>query len=372
MKHIAILAAALFAASSAMALPEGSVKVIVPQGTAEIAVIESTIADAYSGTRAPADTIPLQGQTIYSIPTDPEDAMSISVMIVNRPGPDGSMPAARVRPMTVYAAPGEEITLDMTKPLFPASGSELMDKISAWDIVSDSVFSSFRSLKDATDEERKAALDGFNELVTAQIKANADNPFGVYMITRVPGAGYMPAAYDLVNAEAAMAGILAPLYTEIGSMVEQTRARERAAEKIKAGLPAPAFSLPAPDGSMVSLADYKGKWVMLDFWGSWCGWCIKGIPQMKEQWGELKDRNVVFISVACGDSKDTWLEALKKYELPWVNCWQDPEAPRESQLSTLYAVAGYPTKLVIDPQGNIALIVVGEDPSFYDQLRALL
>lgn len=368
----ALLAAALGVAAAASAQNEGVIKVILPEGTQEIAVSESTIADYYSGTRPVLDTVSVAGQNPYEIAVDPQDPMAVTVRVVDRPV-NGVMRAVSMRPALAFAAPGEEITIDLRSPKFKVFGSALMDNITAWNIEADSLVMAFREMGDsATDEDRQAFLDSYSDRVKGLVTANADNAFGVYMLTMMTSSPELPATFDLLDADAVRSTILSPLYGSLAEHIESVRARERAAEKIKVGLPAPGFTLPAPDGSMVSLADYRGKWVMLDFWGSWCGWCIKGIPQMKEEWAELKDRNVVFISVACQDSKEAWLGALEKYELPWVNAWQDPSVPRAEQLPGIYAVSGYPTKMVIDPEGNIALIVVGEDPSFYDQLKALL
>lgn len=368
----ALLAAALGVAAAASAQTDGVIKVILPKGTQEIAVTESTIADYYSGSRPVLDTVSVAGQTTYEIAVDPQEAMAVTVRVVDRPV-KGVMHAVSMRPAMAFAAPGEQITIDLTLSQSPATGSALMDNISAWNVEADSLVRAFREMgESATDEERQAFLDSYTDRIKGLVTSNADNAFGVYMLTMMTSSPDLPDTFEQLDADAAKSTILSPLYESLAEHVGTVRARERAAEKIKVGLPAPGFTLPAPDGSMVSLAEYRGKWVMLDFWGSWCGWCIKGIPQMKEEWAELKDRNVVFISVACQDSKEAWLGALEKYELPWVNAWQDPALPRAEQLPGIYAVSGYPTKMVIDPEGNIALIVVGEDPSFYNQLKALL
>ncbi len=134
---------------------------------------------------------------------------------------------------------------------------------------------------------------------------------------------------------------------------------------------APDFTLPDANGEMVSLSSLRGQWVVLDFWGSWCGWCIKGIPQMKENYGELKSK-VCFVGLAIGDTKETWLKSLKKHEMPWINLWENPEIDRNNSVATLYGVRGFPTKLIINPDGYIVNTTVGEDPEFYNILRVLL
>lgn len=135
------------------------------------------------------------------------------------------------------------------------------------------------------------------------------------------------------------------------------------------GKKAPDFTLPDSTGQQVSLSSLRGDWVVLDFWGSWCGWCIKGFPQMKENYEKL-NKQVTFVGVACGDKKDAWEAALKKYELPWLNLWNDPEG--DNAILKTYGIQGFPTKLIIDPKGVIRNITIGEDPEFYNVLDSLL
>lgn len=137
----------------------------------------------------------------------------------------------------------------------------------------------------------------------------------------------------------------------------------------KEGDKAPDFTLPDAQGKNVTLSSLQGKWVVLDFWGSWCGWCIKGFPQMKENYAKL-NKKVTFVGVDCGDKMDAWKAALTKYELPWLNLWNDPEGG--NALLNTYGIEGFPTKLIIDPKGIIRNITIGEDPEFYTILNKLV
>ena len=129
-------------------------------------------------------------------------------------------------------------------------------------------------------------------------------------------------------------------------------------------IPAPDFTLKNLEGKDVSLSDFRGKWVVLDFWGSWCIWCIRGIPEMKNIYQELSPK-VEFIGIDCGDTDEAWREAVKKYELPWVNVY----CPEGNPVLMNYAIQGFPTKFIIDPEGNLFDFVIGEDPAFYEVLR---
>ncbi|MCH5233622.1 MAG: redoxin domain-containing protein [Muribaculaceae bacterium] len=146
------------------------------------------------------------------------------------------------------------------------------------------------------------------------------------------------------------------------------KALEEKLEKLQSGdVEAPNFTLKDLDGKDVSLSDFRGKWVILDFWGSWCPWCIKGFPELKEAY-EKYAGELVIIGVDCRESQDEWRAGVEKYQLPWVNVYN----PADSNLTEEYAVPGYPTKAIINPEGIIKNITVGHDPAFYEALSELL
>lgn len=149
---------------------------------------------------------------------------------------------------------------------------------------------------------------------------------------------------------------------------EYRKAIAKAAENIQPGKPAPDFTLDDLNGKPLSLSSLKGKYIVLDFWGSWCGWCIKGIPQMKEYYKKYSGKFEI-LGIACGDTVEKWKKAVEDNTLPWLNVINDEEGGTD--ISNTYAVTGYPTKIVIDPDGNIAKIITGESPEFYEYLDKL-
>lgn len=132
---------------------------------------------------------------------------------------------------------------------------------------------------------------------------------------------------------------------------------------------APAFTLKDLAGQEVSLSDFKGKWVVLDFWGGWCKWCVKGIPEMKEIYRKYHDKGLEIIGIDCNEPEENWRAAVARYDLPWVNLYNP--MPRGEGVPADYFVPGYPTKVIINPEGKIFDIVVGEDPAFYGIVEAI-
>ncbi len=114
---------------------------------------------------------------------------------------------------------------------------------------------------------------------------------------------------------------------------------------------APAFDLPSLEGGRVKLSDLKGKYVILDFWGSWCAPCREVSPQLKEFYQEIKDNeNIVMIGIACWEQHpDNWRRAVEEDGLPWLQLLDEgtPSVPE------LYAVDGVPHTIVISPEGII-------------------
>jgi thiol-disulfide isomerase/thioredoxin len=112
----------------------------------------------------------------------------------------------------------------------------------------------------------------------------------------------------------------------------------------------------------------RGKYVVLDFWGTWCGWCIKGIPEMKEMYAKYS-HHLEVVGIACGDTEEAWKKFVAEKALPWTNLLN---GKGDADVSSLYAVTGYPTKIVLDPEGRILKTILGESPEFYTYVDSLM
>lgn len=157
-------------------------------------------------------------------------------------------------------------------------------------------------------------------------------------------------------------------YAQDESKEARRKALELKLETLQSGtVDAPGFTLKDLEGKDVSLSDFKGKWVILDFWGSWCPWCIKGFPELKEAYEKYAGQ-LEIIGIDCRESKEDWKAGVEKYQLPWINVYN----PEGSELTNEYAVPGFPTKVIVNPEGKISNITVGHDPAFFEVLAKLL
>ena len=132
------------------------------------------------------------------------------------------------------------------------------------------------------------------------------------------------------------------------------------------GNAAPDFTLNDLSGKPLTLSSLRGKYVILDFWGSWCVWCIKGIPQMKEYYQKYAGKFEI-LGIDCNDTEAKWKAAVEKYEMPWLHVYN----PRDSKVLEQYEIQGFPTKVIVGPDGNIVKTIIGEDPAFYTFLDEL-
>ncbi len=129
------------------------------------------------------------------------------------------------------------------------------------------------------------------------------------------------------------------------------------------GQPAPVFNLPDNNGKMVSLTDFAGKYVFIDFWATWCGPCKAEVPAYKQLIEDYKNKNIVFISISVDKDKAAW-EKMVKEGIPAYGADGKPDlnnmiAMTWMQLhdavkyNKIWLVKFIPTFVLIDPQGKI-------------------
>lgn len=209
-------------------------------------------------------------------------------------------------------------------------------------------------------------LNRMQDLRCDFIRSHADQDVAVYALSRDLPVEKVGEMLDVV-AEPVRTGVMAPLYRQVKDGYDKEMARRAAAERVKEGNVAPDFTLKDLNGNDFTLSSLRGKYVVLDFWGSWCGWCIKGIPDMKKAYAKCKAK-VEFVGIDCRDTEEKWRKAVEEYDMPWLHV-RNEDNP---DVSVLYAVRGYPTKIVISPEGTILKVAVGEDPEFYTYLDGLM
>ena len=114
------------------------------------------------------------------------------------------------------------------------------------------------------------------------------------------------------------------------------------------GHEAPDFELATPTGEKIKLSSLRGKYVLVDFWASWCGPCRKEIPNIKKVYSEFKDKGLEVIGVSIDNSDKAWKKALEEEKLDYLQLG-DPK----NITSKLYNFNGIPFIILISPEGII-------------------
>jgi peroxiredoxin len=120
---------------------------------------------------------------------------------------------------------------------------------------------------------------------------------------------------------------------------------------LQPGKMAPDFKLPTPDGDTIALSDYRGKYVLVDFWASWCGPCRQENPNIVRMYNRFKGKNFEILGVSLDKERAGWVKAIADDQLTWkqvsdLKFW-------DSIVTGLYAIQSIPATLLVDPDGKI-------------------
>jgi thiol-disulfide isomerase/thioredoxin len=155
---------------------------------------------------------------------------------------------------------------------------------------------------------------------------------------------------------------------QISEELENIFGRGDTAQRVAVGTVAPDFMLRDINGRQFRLSSLRGKYVLINFWGTWCAPCVRGIPRMKQVYERFQDKLEIVGVATREESVADWRAGVKRLELPWINVYND----NVSAIHTRYGITGYPTKLLICPNGTVLVRETGTQGSFYTRLEYIL
>ena len=151
--------------------------------------------------------------------------------------------------------------------------------------------------------------------------------------------------------------VVQPMYKKLGKKMKATAQGKRVTDRVAilsnsaVGKTMKEFTESDVNGKPVTLATFKGRYVLVDFWASWCAPCRGEIPRLIKTYEAFKGQNFTVLSISLDDNKQLWQNAMASHRMPWtqvsnVKGWND-------ELSVYYGLKGIPSTLLIDPDGKI-------------------
>ncbi|HSB93508.1 MAG TPA: TlpA family protein disulfide reductase [Flavitalea sp.] len=145
-----------------------------------------------------------------------------------------------------------------------------------------------------------------------------------------------------------------PTDENLGYLKTQLEAKKNttaSSDNLWVGKQAPDLSLPDANGKMISLSSFRGKYVLVDFWASWCGPCRMENPNVVKAFNEYKDRNFTILGVSLDKERQPWLDAIKKDQLTWSHI--SDLAFWNSKAVEIFHFNGIPYNILVDPSGKV-------------------
>lgn len=254
----------------------------------------------------------------------------------------------------MFFVDGEPIMVDFVHDTF--SASKLNEKFQVCmdedNVYTENFYRLFMATKKAESEAEKRKIEqqitanneAMNERARHMIQENHDNVIAAYYLNSV--SGYM-------DYEELSAAIDSTTYYFNHPLMNEAKQRLQVLQLRQVGKPLTDAVLAEPNGKSHQLSEWcgKGKYVLIDFWASWCRPCRMEMPNVIQNYERFRDRGFMVLAVSIDDKKNAWLRGIKDFGTPFIQLSE--LKGRNSELAATYGITTIPANLLIDPQGRI-------------------
>ena len=177
------------------------------------------------------------------------------------------------------------------------------------------------------------------------IQTNMDNPGVIYLLSLYP----TEVDSEFFENQIDNALLKFPNSSDLINLKAGYQKKKEIRYSLKKGSQIPDLAYPNVDNEIVDIKDFKGKYVLVDFWASWCGPCRKAIPSIKELYETYKDKGFDVLSVSIDTNRDAWIKAMQEENMPWSQVL----SPNKNETLKEFMIIGIPTLFLINREGKI-------------------